>query len=88
MKIAIRGFAGRTLKFEDIVEVDENDQDFLGRLAEKHAAEMVAHTLHMIEIEFLDEPGPNERFFRFGTDPSGMVVPVGIPLTGEHERQN
>jgi hypothetical protein len=45
MKIAIRGFAGRTLKFEDIVEVDENDQDFLGRLAEKHAAEMVAHTL-------------------------------------------
>jgi hypothetical protein len=41
-----------------------------------------AHELHMIEIEFLDEPDRNDRFFRFGTDPQGMVAPIKVDLKG------
>ena len=32
----------------------------------------------MIEIEFLDEPDENQRFFRIGTDPRGMRDPLQI----------
>ena len=79
--LAIRGYVGRTRLFEDRVDGSPADLDkIIPSLAEKHAAALASHELHMIEIEFLDEPDPNERFFRFGTDPSGMVAPIAIPL--------
>jgi hypothetical protein len=53
-------------------------------LAQQHAKKLAAHDLHMIEIEFLDEPNEQERFLRFGTDPSGMVMPIAFPI-GERE---
>lgn len=84
VRLAIRGFAGKKLVFQEHVTVSDSDfGGVLPKLAEEHAGKMAAHDLHMIEIEFLDEPNENERFFRFGTDPSGMVMPIGIPLTPE-----
>ena len=81
MRLAIRGFVGKTVKFEDCIEVSMMDLDtVLPKLAEEHAEKLTAHELHMIEIEFLDEPNKHARFFRFGTDPSGMVVPIALPL--------
>jgi hypothetical protein len=81
IRLAIRGFAGGVLQFEDRVEVESEEMDaVLPALAEKHAAALEEHSLHMIEIEFLDEPNPDDRFFRLGTDPSGMVAPIAIDL--------
>ncbi len=83
IRIAVRGFAHGKRVFEDKAEVsDANLEKLLPALAMKHAKAMARHELHMIEIEFLDEPDPNERFFRFGTDPAGMVAPVAVDLGG------
>ena len=81
MALAIRGFAGKNLVFDVRIIVDPANLDkIMPKLAEEHATKLASHELHMIEIEFLDEPDINERFFRFGTDPSGMVMPIAILL--------
>lgn len=77
MKIAIRGFAGGKKLFEERIESTGEDLD---ALACEHMLLLKDHPLHMIEFEFLDEPDPKQRFFRIGTDPSGMVIPIGIKL--------
>lgn len=48
------------------------------RFMEDHVAEL-ASSPHMIELEFMDDPDPVNRFVRFGTDPDMMAFP--IPLT-------
>jgi hypothetical protein len=78
MKLAIRGYHGKSLIFEDRVDVEGRDE-VLPYFAEKHA-KLLSGAPHMIEIEFLDEPDPLQRFFRFGTDPSGMVIPIEVKL--------
>ena len=84
IRIAVRGFADRKVVFEDRIAMSDSDLDTLvPKLAEQHATRMAAHELHMIEIEFLDEPNENERFFRFGTDEPGMVLPIQIDLGGQ-----
>lgn len=77
VRLVIRGFCGRTRIFEDRVVVREED---LENLARDHLLRLKDYPKHMIEIEFLDEPDIGQRFFRFGTDPSGMVRPIGISL--------
>jgi hypothetical protein len=74
IRLAIRGYVAGVLLFGDQVEVaDEPALDqLLPTLAAEHAAMMAEHRLHMIEIEFVDEPDPLKRFFRFGSDPSMM----------------
>lgn len=82
IRLAIRGYAAGKQQFQDLVDIDPQDlEDLLPDLATKHAAALAGHTLHMIEIEFLDEPNVNERFFRLGTDPAGMVMPLKVDLT-------
>jgi hypothetical protein len=81
IRVAVRGFVGRVRQFEDVIEVTGDALDeVLPALAEKHGAALASHALHMIEIEFLDEPDINARFFRFGTDPAGMVMPLRLEL--------
>lgn len=80
-RLAFRGFAHRKLLWEELVELEDDQlEDVLPGLAEKHATAMASHELHVVEVEFLDEPDPNERFFRFGTDPSGMGLPIQVEL--------
>jgi hypothetical protein len=82
LRVAIRGFAGRVRVFEEVVDAAESELDsLLPSLARKHAEVLASSPMHMIEIEFLDEPDPNERFLRFGTDPWGMVMPLQVNLS-------
>jgi hypothetical protein len=82
IRLAIRGYAAGQVQFEEqLTLLDERAiQDLLPDLAKQHADALAAHELHHIEIEFLDEPDPLQRFFRIGTDPSGMVMPIGVKL--------
>ncbi len=84
IRLAIRGFAGGAAVFDERVTLeDEQMESVIPALAAQHAARMATHELHMIEIEFLDEPNRAERFFRFGTDPAGMVIPLEIRLDSD-----
>jgi hypothetical protein len=79
--LAIRRFANGKLLFEQHIELEEDRiEGLIAAAARDNAVMVTAHELHMIEIEFLDEPNVEERFFRFGTDPAGMVAPVRIDL--------
>jgi hypothetical protein len=77
--VAIRGYGSGKKQFEDRIMLDDQSlEKLVPGLAEKHSTALAAHQLHMIEIEFLDEPDPNQRFFRFGTDSFDMVNPIRI----------
>ena len=79
MRVAVRGWGDGRLLFEEIVEESEDDDTAdLRAIAQKHVERVAAYAKNMIEIEFLDyAPDPN-RFFRFGTDTRGMVLPRRI----------
>lgn len=79
MRLAIRVFIDGVKQSEERIEVGETD-DFLPKLAEKHAA-MMAEKPGMVEIEFLDELNPEVRFFRMGTDKRSMVDPITVDLS-------
>jgi hypothetical protein len=82
IRLAIRGYAAGVLQFEGLLEAGEDKlQELLPDLAQKHAEDLLEHRLHMIEIEFLDEPNPLQRFFRFGSDPRLMRRPVMVDLS-------
>jgi hypothetical protein len=75
IRLAIRGYKGPVVEFEERVDIEEGTLHLvIPKLATKHALWMAGKP-HMIEIEFLDDPNPDARFFRIGTDPSGMVLP-------------
>jgi len=82
IRLAIRGFVAGAQQFEDLLVLND-DAELDARIAllvNDHAEALAKHALHMIEIEFLDEADPWQRFFRFGTDPRLMRRPVMIDL--------
>lgn len=80
MRTMFRGYMNGILQFEEYAEFedDETGNKLAEAMGEAHAR-LIADQPHMIEIEFLDEP-MQERFFRFGTDPKGMRMPIGITI--------
>jgi len=84
IRLAIRGYAAGVLQFEDLLLLDACHLNVtVSDAAHRHAEALAAHDLHMVEIEFLDEPDPMQRFFRLGTDSSGMVIPIRWNLSKE-----
>jgi len=76
MTVIVRGFAGREKRFEEVLIDPTPDQ--LERTAHRHAL-LLGDSLHMIEVEFPGAP-EQERFLRFGTDKSLMVLPIRVEL--------
>jgi len=76
VRLAIRGYGNGRLVFTERIELPDSGLDDLSSISETHALRLIPYERHMIEIEFLDEPDVNQRFFRFGTDPLGMVQPL------------
>lgn len=77
MKVAIRGYAAGKQIFEELYDGENLNLEMLA----KHHAELLRdRPKHMIEVEFLDHPDDPYRFFRFGTDPEGMVMPLELEL--------
>jgi len=76
MRATIRFFVNRKQK-ESFTVPDANAwlHQFKSYL-ESHS-EIITEA-HMIEIEFLDEPDVTQRFIRFGSDPSMMVLPIRV----------
>ena len=67
MRAHVRVFVNGALKHEEQITIDPNVRNtFIGA------------DPCMLEIEFLDEPDINQRFFRIGTDPRAMVVPIKL----------
>jgi hypothetical protein len=66
---------GELILEEQVSVPEENFNQSITALFEKHL-KLVGGALHMIEIEFLDEADPLQRFLRFGTDSSLMEQPV------------
>lgn len=77
MRLAIRVFLDGKKVSEESLTADT--LDVVRALAEKHA-DMLAGIAGMVEIEFLDEPDESQRYFRIGTDPRGMAIPIKIDL--------
>jgi len=83
IRLAFRVYIEKKLYSEERLDVKPEDDigELIPAFAEKHAAVIAASKGGMVEAEFLDEPNPLTRFFRIGTDPSGMVMPMAIDLT-------
>lgn len=79
IRLMVRGYIGNALIFKERVEVERED-DLDPLVKEQMDRLRPGITNSMVEIEFLDELDPKERFFRFGTDTRRMRNPIGVDL--------
>ena len=79
MRIIVRIWIRGELRCTDRASIHGHHDAALNFLIERHAA-VITEALddHMIEIEFVDEPDPLQRYFRFGTNPQKMVQPMKL----------
>ncbi len=88
MRLAIRVFVeGQLTSEQAISDSEEGIKALLPKLAGDHARQS-AERPTLIEIEFLDEPDQQQRFFRIGTDPKGMVQPIRIEVGASQSHRN
>lgn len=83
LRLMIRGYIAGVKQFEEPVNCTPGDD--LELLVTRQVANLCGKPggyFHMIEIEFLDEPDPMQRYFRVGTDPEMMVIPMEIIRPG------
>jgi hypothetical protein len=79
-RITARIFVAGELLGAETLELDDAQiETLLPEIARQHA-KLVGDRPFMVEIEFLDEHDPQHRYFRFGTDPRGLVLPVAVAL--------
>lgn len=76
----IRGYRDKKLVFEDRLDTHDKVEN-LSSIATAHAKRLMGFR-HTIEIEDLDQPDPNKRFLRVGTDPTMMVEPKYVHSGG------
>lgn len=77
--LTFRGFNGSQMVFEEQATIPASALSGVAEAyGKKHCAAIESDELTMVEIEFMDESDPNERFFRIGTNPDGMVAPARI----------
>jgi hypothetical protein len=73
MNIAVRGYSDGKLLFEETVALTRENVE---AVMYSHVARIQKYQQHMLEIEFVDDAPSPMRFFRFGTDPGGMIIPI------------
>lgn len=76
MRVAFRLFIDGEKSFEEIEDIEDESQDALEALAEKHMMRVLGKDTWLVEVELIDLPDDPERFLRFGTDSSMMVSPI------------
>lgn len=79
IRLAIRLFGSGKLIHEDRLAVlSEHIDTLIPQLVAEHLERLADHPKNMVEIEFLDEPNLQQRFYRMGTDPGGMAAPIAV----------
>ena len=82
LRVIERGFLGPRIVFEHPPRWCLPDAA-VAAMGIKNARAMVAGEIDMVELEFPDLP-ESERFFRIGTNPEGMRLPVEISLASKN----
>jgi hypothetical protein len=84
IRIMARVFvAGELLAEDGPLELDEDALEHsMPEIAARHARLVGPSRPFMVELEFLDEHDPMTRYFRFGTDPAGLLIPVAVAVGG------